>query len=220
MHHGKDTFMKEKNICYIIGAGEFYDHKLNPDSGDFVIAADGGYTYLRSNGVRTDVIIGDFDSLPDLPPHQNIVKLNREKDDTDMLAALKLGMKQGYKSFHIYGGTGGRIDHTIANIQSLAFLSQSGAQGFLHTKDTVITAITNGRMDFHNELSGYVSVFAHGRIARGVYIKGLKYELSDMELSDAFPLGVSNELIGIESSITVLDGTLIIVYPQKIEREY
>ena len=202
-------------ICYIIGAGENYGLDFKPSSNDYVIAADEGFHYLDQRGITTDLLIGDFDSLKDTPTHPNTIVLNAEKDDTDMLAAVREGIKVGYSVFHIYCGTGGRIDHTIANLQVLAHLAQNGMQGFLFDKDSIITAITNRKIAFAKIPSGYISVFSYTEKSEGVYLQGLKYELNNAALTNTFPLGVSNEFIGKESSISVRSGTLLIVFPKE-----
>ena len=115
--------------------------------------------------------------------------------------------------FHIYGGTGGRMDHTIANMQLLAELSQKGKQGFLFGRDCVMTALTNGELLFPEGIWGYVSVFAHSDQAVGVTLSGLKYPLKDAVLKNTYSLGVSNELRGQKSKISVEKGTLLISYP-------
>ena len=203
------------SICYIVGAGDNYGLDFTPTSNDFVIAADAGIRYLEQSGVTANLVIGDFDSLDGTPTHPNTTTLSAEKDDTDLLAAVREGIKAGYSSFHIYCGMGGRIDHTIANIQILAYLSQNNMQGFLFGKDNVITAITNRKLSFDPIPSGYVSVFSYTEKSEGVYLHGLKYKLENATLTNTFPLGVSNEFIGKESSISVSVGTLLIVFPQK-----
>ena len=202
-------------ICYIIGAGENYGLDFTPTTEDFVIAADAGIRYLEQCGVAADLVIGDFDSLNDTPVHPNTVVLNAEKDDTDMLAAVREGIKAGYSVFHIYCGTGGRIDHTIANIQILAYLSQNDMRGFLFDRDSVFTAITNRKMAFDKIPSGYISVFSYTEKSEGVDLHGLKYELNNATLTNTFPLGVSNEFIGKESSVSVNSGTLLTVFPKE-----
>lgn len=208
---------EKKGICYIVGAGENYGIHFSPCADDLVIAADAGFQVLEQNGINMDLVIGDFDSLPYVPEHAKVRALNREKDDTDMRAAVLEGLKAGYETFHIYGGTGGRIEHTIANMQLLAELSSDGKRGFLFGKDYIITALTNGTFVFPENVSGYVSVFAHSDRAEGVWLKGLKYELQDAVLSNSYPLGVSNEFIGKESSISVENGTLLIVFPAEVK---
>lgn len=204
---------EKKGICYIVGAGENYGIHFSPRADDLVIAADAGFQVLEQHGINMDLVIGDFDSLPFVPKHSEVITLKKEKDDTDMRAAVLEGLKAGYETFHIYGGTGGRIEHTIANMQLLAELSSGGKRGFLFGRDYIITALTNGTFVFPDHVSGYVSVFAHSDRAEGVWLKGLKYELQDAVLSNSYPLGVSNEFIGKESSISVKTGTLLIVFP-------
>lgn len=205
--------MKER-ICYVVGAGENFGLDLQPATGDLVIAADAGLRYLEEQGIRADLIIGDFDTLKYIPGHSNTIALNAEKDDTDTLAAVREGIRAGYTSFHIYCGTGGRIDHTMANLQVLAYLSANNMCGFLFDNGTVITAITNGSLCFGKIPCGYVSVFSCSEKAEGVTLCGLKYELNNAVLTNTFPIGVSNEFIGRESSISVSDGTLLIVFPK------
>lgn len=203
------------SICYIVGAGDNYGLDFTPTSNDFVIAADAGIRYLEQCDITADLVIGDFDSLDGTPTHPNTTTLSAEKDDTDMLAAVREGIEAGYTNFHIYCGMGGRIDHTLANIQVLAYLSQNNMQGFLFGKDSVITAITNRKLSFDQIPSGYISVFSYTEKSEGVYLRGLKYELDNAVLTNTFPLGVSNEFIGKESSISVDNGMLLIVLPRK-----
>lgn len=207
-----------KKICYVAGAGEYYDRKLSfpVTENDYVIAVDGGYDWLEKSGIKADMVIGDFDSLKKVPCHSNVIRLNPEKDDTDMLAALKEGLKLGCDEFHIYGGTGGRIEHTFANLACLAYLAGLSVRGFLYDNHSIITAVTNATITFGKEHSGYVSVFSHTNQSAGVFLKGLKYELTDATLTNTFPLGVSNEFLGVESSVSVKEGTLIIVYENRI----
>jgi len=192
---------------------------LVPKPEDYVVAADAGFRLLERKGIAMDVVIGDFDSLGFRPEHDHVICLNAEKDDTDMRAAVLEGIKAGYEVFHIYGGTGGRIEHTIANIQLLAELSQDGKQGFLFGRDEILTVITNRTIEFQKGISGYLSVFAHSEKAEGVFLKGLKYELENAVLANTYPLGVSNEFMGEKSSVSVGNGTLLVIFPVGAEWE-
>ena len=208
--------MKDKGICYVFGAGTHYGAPAVPGPNDLVIAADGGYAYLEKHGRSAHVIVGDCDSLSNPPEGVPLVALPKEKDDTDMAAAVRHGMEAGYRVFHLYGGTGGRLEHTLANIQLLADLAQKGARGCLFDQESVITAICNGNLSFPESAAGYVSVFAHSDAAAGVCEKGLKYALQDATLHNTYPMGVSNEFVGRKSVISVREGTLIIVFPQSV----
>lgn len=204
-----------KPLCIIVGAGDFYDGgtSIAPREDDYVIAADAGYAALSRLGVRIDEVIGDFDSLGRLPAHPNVRRLPVEKDDTDMLYALRLGLKRGYTEFRLYGGVGGRLDHTLANIQCLSYLAHQGCRGILYGDGCVITAICNDTLHLNPLSGGIVSVFAQGGSAQGVSISGLQYELENAALSCDFPIGVSNALIGRHAEITVKNGTLIVCCP-------
>lgn len=197
--------------CYIIGAGDFYGLREAPDDSDYVIAADAGYTVCVENNMIPDLVIGDFDSLGEAPKHPNVIRLPEQKDDTDTMFAIKTGLSKGYRRFYIYGGLGGeRSDHTIANLQSLIFLANHGARGWLYGKNCVWTAIKNSSVSI--EGVGNVAVFCFGNEAKGVSLTGLKYELCDAALSSDYPLGVSNEMKDGTAEISVKDGTLLIMY--------
>lgn len=201
-------------ICYIVGAGDFSESEIKLGGGDLLIAADGGYENLRKIGAKPHIVIGDFDSL-DIRPEGDTITLPREKDITDTAAALDEGMARGYKKFRIFGGTGGREEHTIANIQNVAKLSQMGCFCEILDKSRVITAVCNGEIEFDESHKGFISVFSHSDMSEGVSENGLKYKLDNVTLKNCEPLGVSNEFIGQKAKISVKRGTLIIIYDRQ-----
>ena len=202
-------------ICYIVGAGENHGLDFYVNDGDYVIAADGGVRYLQKRGIDPDLIIGDFDSLGEIPAQTNVVILEGEKDDTDTLAAVREGLARGYDIFYVYCGTGGRFEHTLANIQILGYLAKIGRSGFLVEHDSIITVISDGSIGFDESCVGYVSVFSYSETAVKVSIKGLKYEIENATLTNTFPIGTSNEFIGTGSTISVGSGSLVIVFPKE-----
>ncbi len=198
-------------ICYIVGAGECECIDFRKSNGDLIIAADGGYKHLLSVGVIPDLLIGDFDSLGEIPQSENVIRLNPVKDITDMNAAVDIAVERGYTELVFYGATGGRIDHTLANIQLVASLSERGIKASIRNGKTVITAVTDGSIDFDSSSEGYISVFAHSNVCENVCISGLKYNVENITFKNDFALGVSNEFVGTESRISVEKGTLIII---------
>lgn len=205
--------------CIIIGAGDLTMGEIALGEEDLCIAVDGGLSYCPVLNIEPDVIIGDFDSvseqekeaieeLKEQIPHR-IIQLPQEKDDTDMLAALKYGLEQGYTDFRIYAGTGGRFDHTLANIQCLLYLKNHGATGYLVDGTGMILVLQNESVGFRKELEGYLSLFAMGKEAKGVTIQGMKYPLKRHTLTNDFPVGISNEFIGEAATISVEDGELV-----------
>lgn len=202
----------KSGICYIFGAGSFYGANITPTKDDFIIGADGGYAHCEKLNLIPNIVIGDFDSLKKKPDIKNLIELKPEKDDTDMMVAVKFALEKGYKTIYIYGGTGGRFDHTISNLQTLAYISKQGARGFLVGKQNTTTAITNTQMEFDKSMKGFVSVFSHDTVTTGVNLVGLKYPLENKTLKNDMPLGVSNEFMGKASTISAENGTLIIIY--------
>ena len=205
--------LEEKGICYIVGAMPLDEgFSFQPKQQDLVIAADGGYASLYALGIRADFVIGDFDSLEEIPDHPDLLRLPRIKDETDMGYAINHALKLGYTRFLLLGGVGGRLDHTIANLQLLEYLSCHGASGILAGGGYAATTITNRSFSFPADCSGYCSVFCQSGTARGITLEGLKYSLTDGELTRSFPLGVSNEFLGIPARVSVQDGTLLLVW--------
>ncbi len=202
----------ENKVCYLFGAGDFFGINQEISSDDTVIAVDGGYRVLEKLGITPDYIVGDFDSLGVVPAGGNVTVLPSEKDVTDMFTAINLGAEKGCVFFHIYGGTGGRLDHTIANIQLLKYFAERGITLFIHGDGFVLTAVRNGRITLTGETGSYVSVFSLSDVSEGVCLKGLKYELENHTLTSSFPLGVSNEFTGQTAEISVQNGVLAVYY--------
>lgn len=201
-------------LCFIIGAME--PGKIaSVEEGDLLLAADGGLTHLERRGLAPHLIVGDFDSLGRIPEGDNIIRHPVEKDDTDAMLAIKTGLERGYRNFVLYGCLGGRLDHAYANLQALVFLARRGAAGWLLGEGLAVTAIRNGRLDFTPGHEGAISVFCPDGEARGVTLDGLHYPLHDAVLTSAFPLGVSNQFTGTAASVSVEDGTLLVLWDVK-----
>lgn len=204
-----------EHICYIIGAWHGEDACIRPREGDFVIAADGGYAALQALGVTADLVVGDFDSLGYVPQAEEVVQHPVMKDDTDMMLAVKLGLDRDYRNFVLTGSVGGRLDHTLANLQTLMYLAQQGARGILYGEGTVITVLKDGSLTLTGE--GVLSVFCLSGEARGVTEQGLLYGLDNAVMVSGYPIGVSNEFTGVPATISVTDGTLIILWSAEKE---
>ena len=204
-----------QRICYIIGAYHGEDAVILPASADLIIAADGGYAALQALGVQADLVVGDFDSLGYVPDAEEIVQHPVRKDDPDSLLAIRLGLERGYRNFVIVGAIGGRLDHTFANLQALLFLRDHGARGVLYGDGFVATAVSNGSITIEGD--GLFSVFSFDPTAKGVYLRNASFPLENAELTNNFPLGLSNEFIGKPATIGVEDGTLLVMWQAKKE---
>lgn len=220
--------MEQQGKCIIIGAGDFtvceipdYNEEL-----DTVIAVDGGLMYCGLIDLEPDIIIGDFDSLDEEFTQalllieanypEKVLRLKPEKDDTDMLVALKWGLAKGYRSFHIYAGLGGRLEHSIANIQCLLYLARQGAEGCLFEGDGCIFVLSSdGTCDkskqFQPSMEGCLSLLSLEQNSV-VTIENMKYPLSHYTVTNDYPIGISNEFLpGKSGNITLHAGAVALL---------
>ena len=197
--------------CIIFCAGEF-DKLCRPlGEGDLLMAADGGLAHVNKLGLVPDIVLGDFDSLGYVPEGAELHPV--EKDDTDSMLAIKKGLRLGCDTFYLYGALdGSRVDHTMANFQALQYLSERGARGYLVGLRQTVTAITCGTVRMPEGWEGYLSVFCMGSDASGVTIRGAQYEIENATLTSGFPLGVSNRFVGKPTTVTVENGTLLLIW--------
>ena len=200
--------MKE---CVIFCAAEC-DGLARPISpGALVIAADGGLRHTEKLGIIPNAVLGDFDSLGYTPEGANVFPV--EKDDTDAMLAVRLGLERGCDDFLLYGSLDGpRLDHTVANFQTLQYLADHGATGYLIGNTAMVTVVKNGKITFPAGLSGTISVFCIGKDAEGVTETGLFYGLENGILTSGFPLGVSNHFTGKKAEISVKNGSLLVLW--------
>lgn len=197
--------------CVIFCAGGFSGLAESIQKEDFVIAADGGLTHTEALGIVPRMILGDFDSLDYTP--QGAQVFPAEKDDTDAMLAARAGLEAGCREFVIYGGLEGpRLEHTVANYQTLQYLADRGVKAWLVGKNQMVTVLKNGTIQFPNTAAGYLSLFCMGPDASGITLQGFKYTLTDGSLTAGFPLGVSNQFVGKAASITVKNGSLLVIY--------
>ena len=199
--------------CIIFCAAGF-DGLLFPVPEDaLVIAADGGLRHTQALGIRPDVILGDFDSLGYVPDDSQVYPV--EKDDTDAMLAVRVGLERGCDFFLFYGAMDGpRLDHTVANFQTLGYLATHGARGALIGRDYIATVLCEETIDFSEDAAGILSLFCLGASAE-VTIEGLKYGLDHGTLTPDFPLGVSNHFEGKAARITVHDGQALALWDRR-----
>lgn len=201
--------------CVIFCAAELDRLLRKPGAEDFVIAADGGLRHTQALGIVPQAILGDFDSLGYVPTGAAVYPV--EKDDTDAMLAVRLGLAKGYRQFVIYGGLDGpRLDHTVANFQTLQFLADRGARGYLVGKEHLVTVLKDGALTLPEAREGLLSVFCMGADATGVTIRGAQYELEGGTLTPGFPLGCSNHFVGKRVCISVERGSLLIIWDRQI----
>ena len=132
------------------------------------------------------------------------------------MLAVRHGLAAGCGEFLLYGSLDGkRLDHTVANFQTLQFLADNGALGYLIGQDYMVTVVKNSAVSFPPESDGILSVFCLGSDAEGVTIRGAHYSLIDGRLTAGFPLGVSNHFVGEKVTVSVKNGSLLLMWDRK-----
>lgn len=202
--------MNEK-ICYLVGAGEaspLPDIKEN----DLLIAVDGGLTACLAQGKTPHLLVGDLDSLAcEIPDDMPVCRFPVKKDETDTYLAYLEGVKRGYSNFKIFGGLGGRADHTIANLQLLYRIAGEGRRAALVGSDAKMLAFADASVTLQTRPGQSLGVFALSPVCEGVSIAGTAYTLENGTLKNDFPLGVSNTSLGETVEVAVKNGVLLCV---------
>lgn len=198
-------------ICVIFGGADIGDScDLNIPENAYVIAADSGYRHCLRFGIKPDLILGDFDSYEDkLPDDCEIIAAPREKNDTDLMLAVKTGFEKGFCTFYIYGADGGRMGHTAAAVQTLAYIESNGGEGVLFGNGFVMRVYGEGTVKLLGNGAKYLSVFALTESAE-ITERNLKYS-GKLKLTYDFPLGVSNEFIDGPAEIEVKTGKILTI---------
>ncbi len=210
-----------ERTCLIISGG---DYTSLPDGlcYDHVIACDKGLLYAEKMNIEPDSIIGDFDSADEsavsdyIAAHSfdksRILRFPSHKDDSDTMLAIKEALKEGYTRIEIICALGGRLDHTLANIQGMAYAVDHGAS-FARISDghSILTVIKDSSVSLTKKEGYSFSVFSLSDSCINVKISGSAYDADGIGLTSTFPLGLSNEYISDTVSISVESGILLIV---------
>lgn len=201
--------------CALVAASDFngrhFTDQLTAGAFDAVIAVDGGYSRVREAGCAPVAVIGDFDSLGFVPAGEAVIEHPVHKDKSDLELALDYVAEQGFARAVVYGALGGRLDHTVANLQMCARFAERGMGVRLVGADCIVDILVGpATLDLPARESGTVSVFSAVDESRGVTELGMEYTLDDATLTNRTTLGLSNELIGQPASVSVDEGTLFV----------
>ena len=200
--------------CIIITAynGNKIRDCVELSANDTIICADGGYLFAEAENVNPDIIIGDFDSMPKpVVPGCKIIELPSMKDDTDTMSCVRYATSICCDEIIIVGGIGGRLDHSLANIQAVAFIHNYGIKCTLTNGNNIIFMLENDKVTLQRKDGWTLSLLAYSRQCKGVCISGVKYPLKNAILNNAFPLGVSNEIVEDSANISVNEGQLLVI---------
>ncbi len=201
----------------IFAGGKFCMESLEIPEKAYLICADRGLLAAEKIGRTPDFIVGDFDSLGYVPEDLNAEIHPVQKDDTDTMLAVKHACKMGFKEVWIYGALGGRLDHTIANLQALRYLAQRGVQGTLISENNRATMQKGASVRQYPRREGwYFSLFSFSERCSGVCVSGAEYPLDDAVLTQGFPLGVSNHILEQQAEVSLQAGCLLVIESREI----
>lgn len=200
--------------CIIITplAPDSMERLVSIEKGDLVLCADGGYDAARRQGIKPDMVLGDFDSIRapqvgDCP----VTRVSRHKDETDTFLCLRAGMEKGCRSFIILGGLSGRLDHTMANLQLMAYGREKGLDVWILNENNMACMLGPGEHRIPRREGVKLSLFSYTEKCTGIHLSGVEYPLENAELTFTFPLGVSNEFKAGEAAIRFESGLLLLI---------
>ena len=198
--------------CLIISGGQFSPFSV-PEGGAFVIACDRGYDYARRCGITPDLVVSDFDSSQTaVEAGVPVRRLPTEKDDTDTMSALRFALEHGFREIHLVCALGGRLDHTLANLQTAADCALRGERLWLCDALNRCTVLAPGAYAFDRMPGRYLSLFACSERVAGLTLTGTLWSLLDADLTSRYPLGVSNEWTDDTAALSFREGLLTLVF--------
>lgn len=198
-------------------AGAFLKHK----NYDLIVAVDAGLESAKSLGLIPHVVVGDFDTVSSqvLEEYQRLPDIiwevhNPEKNETDTELAVHTAMNMGAGEITILGGTGGRMDHMLGNLQLMAACLKQGVSACLIDSQNKVYLLKEGKTFRREELWGkYISFLPFTQKVHGITLKGFYYPLNqrNITMGEEAGLCISNELSEDTGSISFTSGILICV---------
>lgn len=200
--------------CYIICGGPETFNSVTLAEDSYIICADSGYDKALSAGITPQLVIGDFDSIEAVPTGVKVIKAPTHKDDTDTMLAIKTAISEGYTDITLLSAFSGRMDHSLANLSALCYISEQGISGRIAGDSCSAYYLKNGELALSPEKDRYLSVFADTESAV-VSIKGAEYEVESFTMKKSFPIGVSNEFTETGCTITAHSGAVFVLTVKK-----
>ncbi|GAA0379156.1 thiamine diphosphokinase [Paenibacillus motobuensis] len=186
-------------------------------SDDLIIGADRGALFLVEHGVRPHFSVGDFDSVSPIEL-ENITKHSEQmlacdainKDLTDTELAFDIAIKQRPEQIVMFGVTGSRLDHTLANIHLLVKSLEQHIPCAIQDHNNYVT-LTDSSITIQDQGYTYVSLLPVTTEVTGIDLTGFQYPLHNATLIMGQSLAVSNRLEGKAGTISIRSGLLLII---------
>ncbi|MEH7094654.1 thiamine diphosphokinase [Neobacillus vireti] len=184
------------------------------------VGVDRGVFHLINRDIIPSMAFGDFDSVSEEElsaiEHQvtGIKKYKPEKDETDMELALNWALEQNPDTIHLFGATGGRLDHLLANVQLLLnpIKSRNPANVYLIDEKNIVFLKEAGRYTIEKVASKkYISFVPLTLDVTDLTLEGFKFPLKNHHIYLGSTLCISNELISDYGTFSFSKGILIVV---------
>lgn len=207
----------------ILSGGIFYESFAldfcKKNSFDCVIAADRGVAYAGKLGIRPDYIVGDFDSyIGEMAEGIPVERYPSQKDYTDTHLAVEKALGLGSDTLTILCGTGGRLDHFMANLAILSMCCRKGVDAYMVDPWNRMRMLRSGiTIEKVRQYGTYVSLLAYSDQVTGVTLTGFKYPLHEAVLNNAESLGASNELVQEKGKIELKEGILLMIESKDVK---
>ena len=208
----------------VFAGGDAIPHAVGDhlDRDRLVIAADSGLDHAHALGFHADLLVGDLDSVDaDLlrAARENGTKIEHhpvEKDATDLELALEAARSRGATRVTVVGGTGGRLDHLLANALLLAAPRFGDLELDALLPPARVTVVRNERT-LSGRVGALCTLLPAGGPADGVTTTGLRYPLRDEHLAAGTTRGVSNVFVDVTATVAVRAGVLLAIQPDALE---
>ncbi|MCR4725763.1 MAG: thiamine diphosphokinase [Clostridia bacterium] len=178
---------------------------------DFVIAADEGYLRALENKIRPDLVVGDMDSLGFVPKDIGVLTVQAEKDFSDGELAIREAILRNYFFIDIYGGWGGRPDHSLYNLHLLKLARDLGATAVLRGDDFDLYYL-DGNLFLDVAAGDVLSIVPFSETVHIIKAKGLKYPADGAVLTKSDTLGLSNECTENSVFVSVKEGSALLYH--------
>ncbi len=97
----------------------------------------------------------------------------------------------------------------------LKFAFDHGCRAVLADELNEIMLAGVGTHRFPRREDHYISLFSYGESLGIIDWSGVKYPLHEVELTNGFPLGVSNEIIGENAVLELRSGVALVIISKK-----
>lgn len=193
-----------------VASGHFGSDKL-PEG--FLLAVDGGYDSLVEHGYQPDLMIGDFDSVRELPEDLKKIRFPRRKNKTDLEIALDYLLEEEFERVYVYGAMGSRKDHEFMNLLFVKKYTELGLKVILLDEHNTIT-YERGRFEAQKKRD-YISFLSLNPKGMVLSLKGFAYNLDREFIPFMSSRTISNEWLTSSAEVDIQDGGAFMIQSDK-----